>query len=120
MLRGSSQFAIFAAVFFEARRRGDGRVERDAGVLAARGRGYTFRRKEATCRLVSARRGGWTEYCCAVWRTELLPDAANDRDSTAEERIDERSGGPRWIFWMASESGSAGTAVSQEPICDCA
>src|SRR5882724_8294666 len=119
MLRRRAWVEVFAAVFFEAGRRGDGWIERDAGVFAGRGGCDSERRKEATCCFVSAWSGGWIEYCCAVRRAELLPDAAVDCDSAAEEWIAGCGGGPRWIFRIASEFGSAGAAFSQEPIGDC-
>jgi len=65
MLRRNPQFEIFAAVFSEAGRSGAGGIERDACVLATRRGGDTFRRQEATCGALSARRGGWVEYCGA-------------------------------------------------------
>ena len=87
MLRRRAWAEVFAAVFLEAGRRGDGGVERDAGVFAARSGGDSERREETTCGFVPAWGSGWIEYCGAVRRAELLPDAAVDCDSAAEERI---------------------------------
>src|SRR5882762_9329228 len=118
MLRRRTRFELFAAVFFEAVWCGHGWVERDARVFAARGGRGADGREEAACCFVSARGSGWAEYCCAVWRARLLPHAADDCDSPAEERIARCGGGPRWIFWIAPEPCSAGAARSQKPIGD--
>src|SRR6266436_1537667 len=119
MLRRRAWVEVFAAIFFEAGRRGDGRAERDAGVFAARGGGDSGGREETTCCFVPARCCGWIEYRGAVRRGELLPDAAVDCDSAAEERIAGCGGGPGWIFWITSKFGSTRAAFSQEPIGDC-
>src|SRR5580698_5081048 len=114
MLRRRQGIEIFAAVFFEAGRRGDGRPERDAGVFAAGGGGDASVRQEATRRAVSARRGGWIEHCGSVWRTELLPVAAEHRDSAAETRRSGCSYRSRWVFWAASEPCASRAFVPSE------
>src|SRR5258706_16059471 len=99
MLRRRTWVEVFAAVFFEARWRGDGRVERDAGVFAARGGDDAERWEKAARGVVPTRRGGRIEYRGAIRRTELLPDAAVDFDFAAEERI-AGSGGRSWGIFL--------------------
>src|ERR1700676_289732 len=102
MLRRRSRIEVFAAVFFEAGRRGDGRLERDARVFAARRGGDADAEQEAARCAVSAGGRGWIGHWGAVWRGELLPVEAEHCDSAAETWRDgcrDRSG---WIFWAAS------------------
>src|ERR1700676_920527 len=102
MLRRRSRIEVFAAVFFEAGRGGDGRLERDARVFAARRGGDADVAPEAARCAVSAGCRGWIEHCAAVWRAELLPVEAEHCDSASKTWRDgcrDRSG---WIFWAAS------------------
>src|ERR1700676_3356985 len=102
MLRRRQRIEVFAAVFSEAGRRGDGWLERDARVFAARrGGDADVEQKAARC-AVSARGRGWIEHCGAVWRAKLLPVEAEHCDSAAKtwrDRCRDRSGR---IFWAAS------------------
>src|SRR5271155_1124035 len=116
MLRRRSRTEVFSAVFFEARRRGHGWIERDARVLAARRGGDAYAGQETARRAVSARRRGWFEYCGAFRRTKLLPDAAEHCDSAAQarrNRCGDRSGR---IFWAAPEPRATRAAVPQESV----
>src|SRR5579871_5376784 len=117
MLRGHPQFKIFAAIFFKAERHRDGRLERDAGISATRRGGNNERRKKAACRAVSAWRRGWVEYCCAVWRGELLPHAAFDCDFPAAKRRLQRGRRPRRIFRTAPESCAASAVIPKKRAC---
>src|SRR5580704_13660765 len=120
MLRGHEAGEIFAAVFFEAGWNWAGRVEHDAGFFAACGCCDAFEWQEAACGAFPARRCRRIEYCRAVCGAELLPDAADDRDSCAEAR--DRGHGCRSgrIFWIAPRIGGVGAAVPEEPVGDCA
>ena len=86
MLRRRERVEIFEEIFLEAGRRGHGGPERDARVLAARRGGDADAEQKTTRRAVSARRGGWFEYRGALWRAELLSDAAEHCDSAARAR----------------------------------
>src|SRR6202165_5581880 len=127
MRRRRERLEIFAALFLEARQRGHGRPERDAGLFAApRGR-YPDAEQEAARRVVSARRGRRLEYRRAFWRIKLLSHASDDRHSatqarrpgfgvcTCKPRLEYRCGDrPGRLFRFAPEPRAPGTALSQE------
>src|SRR5579859_8002916 len=111
MLRRRERVEVFAAIFFKARRRGHGGLERDARVLAARGGRHADAEQKATGRAVSARRGGWLEYRGSFRRAELLPLAAKHRNSAAASRRSGRSTRSGRIFRPASQPRSVGASV---------
>src|SRR6476661_10514975 len=95
---------ILTALFPTPGRRGDGRAQRDACVPAARGCvNSRDHREETVCGVVSAWRSGWLEHRGAVRRTQLLPPAAIDRDSSAPARRRGCCDRSRWILRTASE-----------------
>src|SRR5208282_1002710 len=120
MLRGRSEGAIFAALFFDAEWNWTGRIEHDAGIFAAGDRVVGRDGKEAAGGFVPARGGGWPEYRGAVCGTELLPDAAYNCGSTAEARWSGRGHRPGRIFWAAPGLGAACAALPKESLGDCA
>src|SRR6266849_9301589 len=120
MLRGRKRIEVFAAVFFEAGRDCAGGDERDAGVFAARGRGYGDAEQEAAGGAVSARGGGRFEHRSSLLRAKLLSAAADDCDSAAAARRGGCGNRFGWLFRIASEPCAAGAAVSKGSVGDCA
>src|SRR5260370_11373223 len=114
MLRRSARAEVFAAVFFEAGRNRHGWAQRDAGVFAARGGGDADAEQEAVRGAVSAGRRGWTKHRSALCGAELLPHAADDRDSAAATWRNRCGCRSRRILRIASESGAARNAISKE------
>src|SRR5260370_42298190 len=104
MLRRRARAQVFAPLFLETGRSGDGWPERDARVFAARRGRDAHAEQEAARGALSARRGGRIEYRRALRRIELLPHASEHRASTAKARrpgLGVWSCNPRVEWWSS-------------------